>query len=169
MGARPKLDVATAIVRREHEVLLVLQGRPGEELFWALPGGIVEEGELVPDGLVREVREEAGVEIRELGPLAYVTHLDWRRPARIRGREVAGYIATVWTFEVDSWFGELRVDDPDGVVVDAAFVQAREAADRLARTEWLELAAGYLRGDIRRGSFHVERWHADGAVSRPET
>jgi ADP-ribose pyrophosphatase YjhB (NUDIX family) len=44
-------------MRREDAVVLVHQGPPGAE-FWALPGGVVDDGELVPEALVREVREE---------------------------------------------------------------------------------------------------------------
>jgi 8-oxo-dGTP diphosphatase len=151
-------------VRRGSEVLLVLQGRSPEELFWALPGGIVEADELVHDGLVREVREETGITIDELAHLAYVTQVDWQRPARVRGRDVPGYLATIWTFDVRSWSGDVDVDDPDRVVVDAAFVEAAEAAERLARTEWLARAAAYLRGAVAPGSFFAERWHAEGGA-----
>lgn len=143
-------------------MLLVLQGRAGEELFWALPGGIVEDDELVLEGLAREVREETGVVVGDVGSLAYVVQVDWRRPARVRGCEVDGYLATVWTFEVASWSGELRVDDPDGVVSEAAFVDVREASKRLEATPWLAVAAVYLRGEVEPGSFRAVRWHADG-------
>jgi ADP-ribose pyrophosphatase YjhB (NUDIX family) len=168
VNARPKLDVANAIVRRGSQVLLVFQGRVREERFWALPGGIVEDDELIPSGLVREVLEETGISIEALGWLAYVAQVDHYRPARLRGRDVPGYLATIWSFEVRSWSGEIHVDDPDGVVVDAAFVDREEAVARLERTEWLSLAAGYLRGDVPRGSFHVERWLADGTVERAD-
>ncbi|HXG76094.1 MAG TPA: NUDIX domain-containing protein [Gaiellaceae bacterium] len=156
MDERPKLEVATAIVRRGSEILLVLQGRTGEKLFWALPGGIVEQGELAPDGLAREVREETGIVVEKLGRLAYVTQVDDARPP--------GWLGTVFTFEVDSWSGDLDVDDPDGVVFDAAFVALDDAVERLAETEWLSLAARYLRGEISPGSYHVKRRLADGRI-----
>ena len=145
--------------------MLVFQGRRSDARFWALPGGIVEDGELVTEGLVREVAEETGLAIEELGRLAYAVRVDWRRPAHVRGREVPGYLATVWTFEVASWTGELVVDDPDGVVLEAAFLSVQEAVGRLGRTAWLSLAAAYLEGRVEPGSFHVERWDAAGRVS----
>jgi 8-oxo-dGTP diphosphatase len=164
VSTRPKLDVATAIVRRGSQVLLVRQGPSPDELFWALPGGIVEDEELIPDGLAREVREETGLELDDLGRLAYVTQVDCYRPARMRGRDVPGYLATVWAFDIASWSGILDVDDPDGVVVEAAFVEVDEAAARLAETEWLSVAAAYVRGQVAPGSFYAERWLADGGV-----
>ena len=45
------------LVERGDEVLLVRTERRG----WEFPGGQVEEGESVLDGVVREVREEANV------------------------------------------------------------------------------------------------------------
>ena len=108
------------------------------------------------------MREETGLVLNDLGRLAYVVQSDWQRPARVRGLEVPGYLATVWAFEVASWTGSLHVGDPDRVVVDAAFVEVDEAVQRLAATEWLSAAARYLRGEVSPGSFSLERWHADG-------
>jgi ADP-ribose pyrophosphatase YjhB (NUDIX family) len=164
---RPALHVAAAIVRRGDEVVLVLQGAPGEEPFWALPGGVVEEDELVSEGLVREVREETGLEIELPAPLAFVRQIDNRQPVQlIGGRPGSGYLVTVWVFEAGSWSGELGAQDPDGFVREAQFVPVREAAERLRRTHWLELAADYLEGAVEPGSLHFERWHEDGSIER---
>ena len=48
---------AGMLVARGEEVLLVRTPRRG----WEFPGGQIEEGESVVDGVLREVREEAGV------------------------------------------------------------------------------------------------------------
>jgi 8-oxo-dGTP diphosphatase len=159
--------VAAAIVRRGDEVVLVLQGAPGEEPFWALPGGVVEEDELVPEGLVREVHEETGLTIGLPARLAFARQIDNRRPVQlVGGRPGQGYLVTVWVFEVETWSGELGARDPDGFVTEARFVPTAEAAARLRRTHWLELAADYLEGKVESGSLHFERWGEDGSVEK---
>jgi 8-oxo-dGTP diphosphatase len=159
MGARPAHHVAVAIMRRDGSVVLVLQGAAGEKPFWALPGGVVDEGELVPEALVREVREETGLEIELPVPLAFVRQIDNRRLAAIvGGRPGGGYLATVWTFEVDRWSGDLGSQDRDGFVKEARLLPVSEAVERLRRTHWLELAADYLEGRIEPGSLRFERW-----------
>lgn len=57
--------VAAAIIRREHRILITR--RPAESHLaglWEFPGGKVESGESLEAALVREIREELGVEIR---------------------------------------------------------------------------------------------------------
>lgn len=163
---RPAHHVAAAIIRRGDQIVLVLQGAHGEEPFWALPGGVVEHDELVPEGLVREVLEETGLAIRLPAPLAYVRQIQNRRPSQLvehRGPG-DGYLVTVWLFDVDSWDGEIGARDPDGVVHEALFVPIEEAVERLRRTHWLELAADYLEGRVEPGSLIFERWDEDGSV-----
>jgi 8-oxo-dGTP diphosphatase len=154
-------------VRRGDDVLLVLQGARGEEPFWALPGGIVEDGELVVEGLVREVAEETGLVVQP-GLLAFVREVDERRPARLTPRHPpVGYHLTVWVFEAASWSGEVAADDPDGYVHEARFVPRRDAIERLRHTSWLEIVADYLDGRVEQGSVDCERRREDGTVERP--
>jgi 8-oxo-dGTP diphosphatase len=153
-------------VRRDREILLVRQGAQGEELHWSLPGGVLEEGELVGEGLVREVREETGLEVVWPGTLAFVVQIDSRAPEGLRPRDVLGadYLATVWTFEIDEWRGEIVSRDPDGVVAEAVFVPLDEAIERLESVPWHSLTTRYLRGELEPGSLHLRRRHEDGRV-----
>lgn len=61
-----RVNVAAAIVRKNQ--ILVIEYDDESGLHYNLPGGGVEDGELLTEALQREVREEAGVEI-EPGPL----------------------------------------------------------------------------------------------------
>lgn len=66
----PIIGVA-AIVLRGDQVLLVQRGREPAKGLWGLPGGMLELGETVAEGVRREVLEECGVEV-EVGPLVGV-------------------------------------------------------------------------------------------------
>jgi ADP-ribose pyrophosphatase YjhB (NUDIX family) len=57
----------------EAEAILLIRFvvmRPdGEFVFWALPGGEIEDGETEIEAAVREVREELGLELTVTGPV----------------------------------------------------------------------------------------------------
>jgi 8-oxo-dGTP diphosphatase len=57
-----------AIIIEENRVLLVKRARPPLQAQWSIPGGALEVGELVREGVVREAREETGL-IVEAGEL----------------------------------------------------------------------------------------------------
>ena len=59
----PLVGVAAAVFDPAGRVLLVQRGRPPRAGSWGLPGGLLELGESLVDGVQREVREECGVEI----------------------------------------------------------------------------------------------------------
>src|ERR1039457_3837108 len=67
---RPFLGIGALVFRGQGEgleILLVERGKEPLKGFWSLPGGILEVGEKLEDGLRREVREETGL---EAGPLS---------------------------------------------------------------------------------------------------
>jgi A/G-specific adenine glycosylase len=62
--AIPHYTVTAAILRRGNKILIAR--RPSKGLLggmWEFPGGKVEPGETLPDGLRREIREELGIPI----------------------------------------------------------------------------------------------------------
>ena len=48
---------AAGLVKRDNKVILIRSERRG----WELPGGIVEQGETLTEGLIREISEESGI------------------------------------------------------------------------------------------------------------
>ena len=59
---------AAALITREDGRVIVLKNARGE---WEFPGGQVEEGETIVQGLLREIAEETGVQVK-VGPLVGV-------------------------------------------------------------------------------------------------
>jgi ADP-ribose pyrophosphatase YjhB (NUDIX family) len=150
---------------------MINQGAPDEEPFWSLPAGRIEDGELVTEGLVREVLEETGLEVLDPGTLAFVFQIDNRRAEALHESRgpAGGYFATVWTFDVGDWRGTLAPDDPDGVVGEARFMPISEAIAHLEALEWQRATVSYLRGDLDVGSVVAERWHSDGEIESVAT
>jgi 8-oxo-dGTP diphosphatase len=54
----------TAFITRGNKVLIIHRFRDGK-YYWVVPGGGVEEGESLLEGLVREVKEETGLDVLE--------------------------------------------------------------------------------------------------------
>ena len=114
--------VAGALIERDGALLLVRNRRRDGRADWSPPGGVIDEGEGLMTGLGREVHEETGLWVqRWTGPAyqveAQAPEMDWDLRVEVHvALEVAG---------------DLRVDDPDGIVEAADFVQAAEVATRL--------------------------------------
>jgi 8-oxo-dGTP diphosphatase len=60
--ARPILGVG-AVVVSGGRALLVRRGKEPAKGVWSIPGGMVEVAETIHDALIREIREETGLEI----------------------------------------------------------------------------------------------------------
>jgi 8-oxo-dGTP diphosphatase len=71
------LVAAAALVDVDGRVLIA-QRPPGKTLagLWEFPGGKVESGETPEASLIRELREELGIEVKEacLAPLTFASH-----------------------------------------------------------------------------------------------
>jgi 8-oxo-dGTP diphosphatase len=71
------LVVAVALVDADDRVLIA-QRPEGKQLagLWEFPGGKLEPGERPEDGLIRELREELGIEVKAacLAPLTFASH-----------------------------------------------------------------------------------------------
>jgi 8-oxo-dGTP diphosphatase len=63
---RPLLGVGALVFRGQGddlEILLVERGKEPLKGLWSLPGGLLEVGERLADGIRREVREETGLDV----------------------------------------------------------------------------------------------------------
>ena len=75
---RPIVIVAACALINEDGALLIARRPAGRSLagLWEFPGGKVEAGEEPEDALVRELREELGIEVTktDLAPLTFASH-----------------------------------------------------------------------------------------------
>jgi ADP-ribose pyrophosphatase YjhB (NUDIX family) len=154
--------VGGAVVLSGDAVLLVRNRRRNGSHDWTPPGGVIEvhDGETLLDGLAREVEEETGLRVtRWEGPLYEVSAeapgLGWRLRVEVH-RAVA-------------WEGELRVDDPDGIVVDARFVGLDDCQERMGDCHvWVREPLSEWLGERWQGSRPFD-YHVDGADVRTAT
>ena len=84
-----------AVVVEAGRVLLIRRGREPLKGHWSLPGGLLELGESLTEGVIREVREETGLTVE---PVELVELLDriHREGERVRYHYViADYLCRV--------------------------------------------------------------------------
>jgi mutator protein MutT len=74
---RPVVGVGAIVVDEGGRVLIVKRAREPLAGRWSLPGGAVEVGEALAEAVVREVREETGIEVT-VGPLVEVVDRVYR-------------------------------------------------------------------------------------------
>ena len=151
--------IAAAVIRRGDEILLVEQHGPGDEKSaWALPGGRAEPGELFHEVLIREVKEETGLDVTELGQLLYLVQTDNPNKQQIMENfgPGDGYRATAVVFEVTDWEGVLESADPDNFILNVRFWPVSQAIALLEQTltyrVMREPLIAYLNGQAAPGS-----------------
>ncbi len=97
------------------------RSRSGKKTVWALPKGLVDEGERPEQTALREVREETGVEatlVGKLGDIRYVYTRSWAGGERV--------------FKVVSFYLLRYVSGKLGEIAPAMHVEVR-------RVEWIPL------------------------------
>jgi len=67
MQGRIVVGVAAVIWNSRGDVLLIRRAKEPRKGQWSLPGGKLEFGETLLEGVLREVREETGLEVEILG------------------------------------------------------------------------------------------------------
>lgn len=109
--------------------VLVLRRNDREE--WVFPKGHLEAGELPEQAAIREVREEAGIEVRLLGPLGS-TEYGFRHGRRLHHKRVDWFLAARVAGEVslEPLFCDWRLLDEPGVIALLTHPEDRETAAR---------------------------------------
>ncbi len=128
------------VVISNGRALLIRRGRPPLEGQWSIPGGMLEVGETLIEGVRRELREETGIEVR-VGGLIEVferINLDGAGKARyhfvvldyqcaaIRGEARAGSDVTDVAWATSSELGKYSLTETATRVILKAFEMARE-------------------------------------------
>jgi 8-oxo-dGTP diphosphatase len=80
---RPIVGVL-AVVMRGDRVLVVRRANPPMSGRWGFPGGVLELGETVAQGAMRELFEETGVTAEAAGPLTVIDTIDRDDEGRVR-------------------------------------------------------------------------------------
>ena len=132
--------------------ILLVRHEKGAASYWLLPGGGLEFGESLVDGLCREVREETCLEVR-VGDLVLAS--DSIAPDRSRH-----VVNLCFTGEVIG--GELGLGS-DERVAEARFIPLDELQDlRLHPDVRAELSRGIKRGFASGEVYLGKRWTPEG-------
>jgi 8-oxo-dGTP diphosphatase len=128
---------------------------------------VVEHGETLTDALVREVREETGLEVKRIGPLLYAAQLVNAVSVAVSTGEVppAGGQSIAFIFGIDHWSGDIACADPDGFVQECRFMPEEQAIEAIADLPWRvmrEPLLAYLRREAGHGTVWIYRRGDDG-------
>jgi 8-oxo-dGTP diphosphatase len=121
------LPATAAIIRDEGGRVLLI--RRGDGRGWSLPGGLLEPGERLSESIVREVREETGLEVEPVRIVGVYSDPAYTHITYPNGDQIH-FVST--TFECRQVGGQLRPDGdeslevayfapdalPDGIVCD---------------------------------------------------
>lgn len=118
-------QVAGGVVADQRGLLLVENRRRNGSTDWSTPGGVVDPGETALEALSREVAEETGLTVTGWSDPLYRVEVE---------APDAGFFLSVSAFRAETFTGHLAIDDPDGIVIGAEFVDMARARHLLAET-----------------------------------
>lgn len=131
--------VAAALITRKDGMVIILKNAREE---WEFPGGQVEEGETVIQGLLREIEEEAGVHVK-VGPLVGV-YSRLSQPMTVN-----------FTFLCEWVSGELRTSEES---VEVMWEQREKALEKITKPQLVDRMKDMLnfKGEVIYQAFTTE-------------
>jgi 8-oxo-dGTP diphosphatase len=138
---RPLVGVGGVVIS-DARVLLILRGTPPLEGAWSIPGGMLEVGETILEGVQRELAEETEIDVRVLDlievlekisldpagkPKYHFVILDYLCE-KIRGQARAGSDATDVSWAAEAELPRYSLTPTAARVIHKAFEMARDRA-----------------------------------------
>lgn len=152
--------VGGALIRHGDGLVLCGNRRRDRSVEWTPPGGVIDHGETVHEGLAREVREETGLVVVSFAERAYTVSV-----------EAPGM---GWSLAVEAWevvvdVGDVVLADPDGIVEEVRHSSAGEALALLAASPpWVQVPVGDWVGGAALGHYRFVVHGTTRAASRVE-
>lgn len=163
------LHVAVAVIS-DDEGRILLARRPEaahQGGLWEFPGGKVDPGEDLPTALLRECREELGIEVRAHRPLIRITHRYPDRTVLLDVHRVTAFAGEARGMEGQplAWVRPAELDDYPMPAADVPIVHAIRLPDRYAITPamvgdrfvFLDQLARSIERGVRLVQFRVQR------------
>jgi len=118
-GVLKRVDVVSAVIHDDNGNLLVVKNRDGDFSYWGIPGGAVEDGETLEQAVIREVKEETGLDV-------VVTGLSSLREKFFTKSQ---HHVLFVTFFARVTGGALMLNDPDDEIVEIKWADHQTAKE----------------------------------------
>ena len=127
-GARASIVVVAAALFDHDGRVLIAQRPRGKPLAgrWEFPGGKVDAGESERQALVRELREELGIEVRAARPFMRLTHAYAERDVQLALWIVERFSGAPRSLDAQApkWVAPARLGSEDILEADQPFIAA---------------------------------------------